>query len=274
MSQWTTALPMYNVTPHHAALWLALLRDALDAFAKAGGPADVRVLHEPFGDLLALWRRGDLLLSQTCGFPYRMLGLRDAVQLIATPAFDADGCSGAEYRSVLVVSARVHDGGVTTLAACRGLRAACNGADSHSGMNAFRHAVAPHAHDGRFFGSVTSFGSHLNVLRALGAGEADCAAIDCVTFAYVRDALPALLNDVRVIDMTASAPGLPFIASRALGDAQADALRDALASAVKADAARARALRLRSFERLSPCDYDVIQRFAQDAAVHGYPALA
>ncbi|PFW69798.1 phosphate ABC transporter substrate-binding protein, partial [Bacillus sp. AFS075960] len=104
-------------------------------------------------------------------------------------------------------------------------RAACNGADSHSGMNAFRHAVAPHAHDGRFFGSVTSFGSHLNVLRALGAGEADCAAIDCVTFAYVRDALPALLNDVRVIDMTAPAPGLPFIASRALGDAQADALR-------------------------------------------------
>lgn len=207
MSQWIAALPMYNVTPRHAVLWRALLRDALDAFANAGGPAGVALLDEPFDDLHALWRRDDLLLSQTCGYPYRMLGLRDTVHLIATPAFDAEGCNGARYRSVLVVSARVHAGGATTLAACRGLRAAFNGGDSHSGMNALRHAVAPHAHDGRFFGSVTPFGSHLNALRALASGEADCAAIDCVTFAYVRDALPDLLKEIRIIGTTASVPG-------------------------------------------------------------------
>ncbi|MDS0790620.1 PhnD/SsuA/transferrin family substrate-binding protein [Burkholderia pseudomultivorans] len=274
MSSWIAGLPMYNVTPRHAALWRALLRDALGAFARAGGPIDFTLLDEPFGDLPALWRRPDLLLSQTCGFPYRMLGLRDDVHLIATPAFDAQGCDGARYRSMLVVSARVHAGGATTLAACRGLRAGYNGDDSHSGMNALRHAVAPHAHDGRFFGSVTSFGSHLNVLRAIGAGDADCAAIDCVTFAYVRDALPALLDGIRVIDMTAPAPGLPFIASRALDDAQAAALRDALDHAVAADAARARALRLRGFERLAPGDYDAIAQFAHAAAAHGYPELA
>ncbi|WP_175896816.1 phosphate/phosphite/phosphonate ABC transporter substrate-binding protein [Burkholderia pseudomultivorans] len=274
MSSWIAGLPMYNVTPRHAALWRALLRDALDAFARAGGPADFTLLDEPFGDLPALWRRRDLLLSQTCGFPYRMLGLRDDVHLIATPAFDAQGCDGARYRSMLVVSARVHAGGATTLAACRGLRAGYNGDDSHSGMNALRHAVAPHAHDGRFFGSVTPFGSHLNVLRAIGAGDADCAAIDCVTFAYVRDALPALLDGIHVIDTTAPAPGLPLIASRALDDAQAAALRDALDRAVEADAARARALRLRGFERLAPGDYDAIAQFAHAAAAHGYPELA
>ncbi|MCA8300764.1 PhnD/SsuA/transferrin family substrate-binding protein [Burkholderia seminalis] len=274
MSPSIAVLPMYNVTPRHAALWRALLRDTLDAFAQAGGPADVVLPDDPFDDLHALWRRDDLLLSQTCGYPYRMLGLRDVVRLIATPAFDADGCDGARYSSVLVVSARVHAGGATTLAACRGLRAAFNGEDSHSGMNAFRHAVAPHAHDGRFFGAVTPFGSHVNVLRALAAGEADCASIDCVTFAYVRDALPDLLKDIRVIGTTASAPGLPFIASRALPETQVGALREALDRAVAADAERARVLRLKGFERLSPADYDTIARLAEDAAAHGYPELA
>ncbi|GAU05663.1 phosphate/phosphite/phosphonate ABC transporter substrate-binding protein [Burkholderia stabilis] len=274
MSQWIAALPMYNVTPRHAVLWRALLRDALDAFANAGGPAGVALPDEPFDDLHALWRRDDLLLSQTCGYPYRMLGLRDRVHLVATPVFDAEGCNGARYRSMLVVSARVHAGGATTLAACRGLRAAFNGGDSHSGMNALRHAVAPHAHDGRFFGSVTPFGSHLNALRALASGEADCAAIDCVTFAYVRDALPDLLKEIRIIGTTASAPGLPFIASRALEETQVAALRDALDRAVAADAERSRVLRLKGFERLSPDDYETIARFAREAAAHGYPELA
>ncbi|RKU03915.1 phosphate ABC transporter substrate-binding protein [Burkholderia sp. Nafp2/4-1b] len=274
MNPWIAALPMYNVTPRHAALWRALLSDALDAFARAGGPAGVALLEEPFEDLHTLWRREDLLLSQTCGYPYRMLGLRDTVHLIATPAFDAPGCDGACYSSVLVVSARAHAGGATTLAACRGLRAAFNGSDSHSGMNAFRHAVAPHAHDGRFFGSVVSFGSHLNVLRALADGAADCAAIDCVTFAYVRDAMPELLNEIRIIGMTASAPGLPLIASKALEGRWVEALQDALDHAVAFDPERAAVLRLKGFERLSPGAYDTIARFASDAAAHGYATLA
>ncbi|HEM7876259.1 phosphate ABC transporter substrate-binding protein [Burkholderia contaminans] len=274
MNSWIAALPMYNVTPRHDALWRALLRDALDAFANAGGPADVTLPDEPFDDLHALWRRDDLLLSQTCGYPYRMLGLRDVVRLIATPVFDAHGCHGAHYSSVLAVSSRAHAGGATTLAACRGLRAAFNGGDSHSGMNALRHAVAPHARGGRFFGSVAALGSHLNVLRALASAEADCAAIDCVTFAYVRDAFPDLLQDIRIIGTTASAPGLPLIASRTLEDTQVAALRDALDRAVASDAGRARVLRLKGFERLSPDDYEAIAQFEQEAAAHGYPALA
>ncbi|QBR01287.1 phosphate/phosphite/phosphonate ABC transporter substrate-binding protein [Paraburkholderia pallida] len=274
MSHWIAALPMYNVTPHHGALWRALLQDALEIFAQAGGPRDVAVLDAPGDDLLALWRRPDLLLSQTCGFPYRVLGLADAVQLLATPAFDAEGCEGAHYRSTLVVSAHAASQGAVTLADCRGLRAACNGRDSHSGMNALRHAVAPYAREGRFFSSVAWVGSHLNALRALGAGEADVAAIDCVTLAYVRDALPELLRDVRMIGATALAPGLPFVASRALPAGDATRLRDALDLACAADAARAKALRLRGFVRLASADYAAIQLCADEARALGYPELA
>ncbi|WP_038745970.1 phosphate/phosphite/phosphonate ABC transporter substrate-binding protein [Burkholderia sp. ABCPW 111] len=278
MTRWIAGLPMYNVTPRHAALWRALLRDALRAFARAGGPAGVALLGEPsgepFGELLPMWRRGDLLLSQTCGYPYRMLGVADAVHLIATPVFDADGCDGARYRSMLVVSADAHARGATTLAACRGLRAAYNGDDSHSGMNALRHAVAPHARDARFFSTLARTGSHLDALRALDAGDADLAAIDCVTLAYVRDALPALLRRVRIIGATASAPGLPFIASRTLAGERVAALRDALDAAAALDPERARALRLRGFERLAPDAYAEIERFARDAIALGYPTLA
>ncbi|AJK47652.1 phosphate/phosphite/phosphonate ABC transporter substrate-binding protein [Burkholderia plantarii] len=274
MSRWIAGLPMYNVTPHHGALWRALLDDALAAFARRGGTREVSVLEEPFGELMPLWRRADLLLSQTCGYPFRMLGIADVARLIATPCFDADGCDGAWYSSVLVVSAAAQARGATTLAGCRGLRAACNGDDSHSGMNAFRRAVAPLARGERFFASVTAFGSHRNALDALAAGHADCAAIDCVTFAYLRDALPERLREIRVIGTSAGAPGLPLIASRRLDDRQAGWLRDALDVACSADPARARALRLRGFKTVAEADYDRIARMADEAAALGYPRLA
>src|SRR6516164_7708048 len=130
MSLWIASLPMYNVSPRHAVSWHSLLSDCVEAFARAVGPGEVTIVDAPEGELLQHWRRNDLLLSQTCGFPYRMLGLAGAVRLIATPLFDAPGCEGPRYRSALVVSAKAWQRGATTLPACRGLRAACNSADS------------------------------------------------------------------------------------------------------------------------------------------------
>lgn len=273
MNRWIASLPMYNVTPQHAMLWRALLEDGIGALARAGGPSGVTLVDAPDGELISHWRSPDLLLSQTCGFPYRMLGLAHAVQLIATPVFDAEGCEGPRYRSVLVVSNAVWTRGATTLEACRGLRAACNGADSHSGMNALRHAVAPHARDGRFFASVLWTGSHASTLRALANGQADVGAIDCVTLALLRDAHPEALSEVRTIGMTASAPGLPLIASRALGEPQAEALRDALDWAHAAAPERARMLRLRGFARLAGEAYGQIEDMANAAVQLGYPEL-
>ena len=273
MSLWIASLPMYNVTPQHAVSWRSLLSDCVDAFARAAGPAEVAIVDATDGELLQHWGRNDLLLSQTCGFPYRMLGLASAVHLIATPLFDAPGCEGPRYRSALVVSAQAWQRGATTVAACRGLRAACNSADSHSGMNALRHAVAPHARDGRFFSSVHWTGSHAATLNALASGTADIGAIDCVTLALLRDAHPERLEGVRIIGMTASAPGLPLIASRALGEDRAEALRDALDAAHAADPERARTLRLRGFARLTPDAYDEIADIANSAAQQGYAAL-
>ena len=114
---WIAALPMYNVSPALAADSRALLEHV--AIALHGDGVALRIV-EPDDDLHAFWRRDDLALSQTCGYPL-MFGLREHVQLIATPHFDAPGCDGPNYSSVLVAGRHV---GAQELAACRGLRAA------------------------------------------------------------------------------------------------------------------------------------------------------
>src|ERR1700742_4605908 len=167
------ALPLYTDTPAPAAEWRALLADVLRAVDPHAA------LIDPGEDLHALWRRPDLLISQTCGYPL-VSGLQRHVQLIATPQFDAPGCAGANYSSALITRANAP---FDSLDACRGTRAAYNQDDSNSGMNVFRHAVAPLARDRAFFSAVLRTDSHLGSLRAVIDNRADVAAIDCVTFA-------------------------------------------------------------------------------------------
>ena len=258
------ALPMYNVTPALAADWRALLGDVLQA-------VDTHAcIVDPGDDLHVLWRRPDLLVSQTCGYPL-MSGLHKQVQLIATPTFDAPGCSAADYSSVLITGA---DTPFDTLDTCRGARAAYNQDDSNSGMNVFRHAVAPLAKDGRFFSEVIRTGSHLGSLRAVAENRADVAAIDCVTFAFVRDEMPELAQQVREIGWTAASPGLPLIAANTVPQGMIEAIRSALEEATVAQPERAARLRLKGFARLPLSDYARITQLENEALAQGYPRLA
>lgn len=265
---WIAALPMYNVTPALAAQWHAWLGDVLHYAAQTTGACRI---VEPDEALHAFWRRPDLLISQTCGYPLTHGLLNDGAQPIATPHFIAPGCEGACYSSVLVTRT---DAPFETLADCRGARAACNQEDSNSGMNVFRHAVAPLARNGAFFSEVVWTGSHLGSLRAVAENRADVAAIDCVTFAFVCDELPELAHRLRSLGMTASAPGLPLIASARVSAVQIEALRDALDKTLVTQPERAKRLRLQGFSRLSAADYQRIDRLENEARTAGYPRLA
>jgi ABC-type phosphate/phosphonate transport system substrate-binding protein len=263
---WIAALPMYNVSPALAADWHALLADIVRAVEPS---ADI---VEP-DDLHAFWRRPDLLISQTCGYPF-VLGLHEHVQLIATLHFDAPGCEGADYSSVLIT--RANDGR-HTLEAFRHARAAYNAVDSNSGYNAFRHAVAPFAVNRAFFSDTLETGSHLGSLRAVIDDQADIAAIDCVTFAFVRDAFPELAAQVREIGYTRRSPGLPLIASRQLARDKADAadaLRTALRKAIEDSPSRARRLRVKGFSALTEDAYESIRQMENEARVANYARLA
>ncbi|WP_133666618.1 PhnD/SsuA/transferrin family substrate-binding protein [Paraburkholderia sp. BL10I2N1] len=260
---WIAALPMYNVTPALAADWCSLLADVLHEAAP-----QTRIV-DPGDDLVTFWRRPDLLISQTCGYPL-MRGLCERVQLIATPHFDTPGCVGANYSSVLVTCAGATGEAIEDF---RGARAAYNQDDSNSGMNALRHSVAPFSRNGSFFAETIRTGSHLASLRAVADARADIAAIDCVTMAFVRDALPELAQTVREIGWTSTSPGLPLIAAREVPPAMIEALRTALEEARKADPVRAERLRLKGFSTLTLADYARIEQLQDEALAAGYARL-
>lgn len=267
---WITSLPMYNVAPTLARDWRAFLeqvRARLEPWLSARG--DTLAIVEPDASLESFWLRDDLLLSQTCGYPL-VNALADRVRLVATPEFDVAGCAGGDYRSVIVANKRA---GVKSIEACRGLRAAVNNADSNSGMNLFRGAVAPFAGGADFFADVTETGGHLASLEALQNDTADIAAIDCITLEFAREYLPERLDGIDEIGFTASAPGLPIIASNAVLPDAVDTLFKALNASLADNRERAHRLKLRRFIRRPLADYDRIVQIETDAIAAGYPLL-
>jgi ABC-type phosphate/phosphonate transport system substrate-binding protein len=231
--------------------------------------ASIHIVDECGPDLDAFWSNDRLLLSQTCGYPLTH-ALAGKVQLVATPEFDAPGCTGADYSSVFVVRA---DEGGTSLADYRGRHAALNALDSNSGMNVFRHAVAPLAEGGRFFSSVVTTGSHRASMEAVARGDADLASIDCVTFAFAREALPELVSRLKVIGRSTATRALPLITSKRLDAHALERLQDALDASANEHPALMRRLKIRSFARVPLADYDGIERIERDAVELGYPVL-
>lgn len=197
-------LPMYDPPELHATVdaWWSGLARAFRAEGVTGVPDRVdRSL--PFD---ALWGAPDLLFTQTCGYP--LTGpFADRLQYLATPRHAAEGCTGPNYCSWIVVAA---DSRAHRLEDLRGMRCSINSRISHSGYNALRALIAPLARDGRFFGSVSVSGGHSESLAQLGRGEADVAAIDCVTHALLSRCRPHAIEATRIIGRTRDAPGLPY----------------------------------------------------------------
>jgi ABC-type phosphate/phosphonate transport system substrate-binding protein len=201
----TAGLPMYDLPELHAATdaWWAGIARAL----RREGIEDVpeRLTRDRHTE--EIWRMLDLLLSQTCG--YNIVGEhQDRLAYIATPCFTAPGCQGPLYSSHIIVPAAAP---MRTLEDLRGMRCAINGYMSHSGCNAIRATFAPLADGGRFFGSVAASGGHVMSLALLANGEADVAAIDCVIYALLARCRPNVVENVRIIAQTASAPVGPYV---------------------------------------------------------------
>ena len=98
----TASLGMYDRAETAAAndrLW-AGIRDGL----RARGIAAPETLTRGEGAYWPAWQAPDLVLSQTCGFPYRAL-LHGRVDLVGTPDFGNEGCPPGYYRSILIARA-------------------------------------------------------------------------------------------------------------------------------------------------------------------------
>jgi len=264
---WKVALPMYNVSPTVREAYETLLDTVTDALRSGGWQGQVELVRDPV--LPEFWRQPDLLFGQTCGYPY-MTQLQGQVQLIATPGYAMPGCHGSDYSSAIVVRS---NGPIRRLDDARGLAAAANDRHSNSGMNVLRHAVAPLAVDGRFFGKVIWSGSHYASLGLVRDGAADIAAVDCVTFAYLQQENPAWLEGLSVLQYSASSPGLPMIAGQNVPAELVAQLRTVLLQPNPVLAQLMRSLRISAFEYRPHGDYCHILELECQAQAVAFPIL-
>ena len=259
---WIAALPMYNVSERLGQAYEALLV----TLAEEAGQA---VSLESPSDLPAFWRRRDLLLSQTCGYPY-MTQLRGVVTLVATPCYDFAGCSGSDYSSVIVVREGAE---VDVLADAVGLVAVVNDLNSNSGMNVLRHAVAPLARGGRFFGRVIQSGSHAASVRMVRQGAADVTAVDCVAWGYLAREDSGAVRGLKVLRYSVASPGLPLIAGGGVKQELVLRLRGALLRPSARLRESMEVLSISGFEYRDDADYERILQIQSEAEAAAYPAI-
>lgn len=186
------------------------LRAVNDAFWQAiraalpfDAPAALTRNSDPWED----WMAPDLVLSQTCGLPYRAR-LHGRVHLVATPDYGLLGCPPGYYNSTLVSRAGP--------APEQGAWLAFNDALSQSGWGA--------AQEHHFY-PVLETGSHAASLKAVADGTADVAVIDSHTLTLL-----GLPEGLVAQGTTSPTPALPFITSKAQWVAP---LRSALAHALE-----------------------------------------
>jgi ABC-type phosphate/phosphonate transport system substrate-binding protein len=218
------------------------------------------------------WRNPNLLVTQTCGFPL-MTELQGDLRAVATPVFNCEGCVGGTYSSAVIVQAHSD---YQNLADLRGHRVAINNWNSHSGMNALRHSIAPLAEGKAFFSQVLVSGGHVLSMHAVAAGQADVAAIDSVTWALMRRYQPEASKTLRILTWTAPAPSLPYAVRIQADERTFQKVQAALiAAGADPDLAPVRdRLLLKGFIPCDTPDYQTMLDFCSQSEALFYPVLA
>jgi len=278
------SLPMYDwpeIAWANDALWSAIAKRLI-----VRGIAAPPLLDRESGSD-AVWDDRRLVLSQTCGYPFSTR-LKRTVRYVGTPVYDAPGCQGSGYSSVIVV--RSDEGGerlgdidpsrfaynaADSLSGEGGERLgdidpsrfAYNAADSLSGYLALANAASEAGIDPRSVEWLET-GSHRASLRLVAAGNADVAAIDAVCWSLALRFEPAA-GRLKVIEQTAFRPGLPFITSIDRTDREIEIIRAAIRDAL-ADheiAAAREALRLTGLSTEDEPDYASIAELGAKIAL-------
>ncbi len=245
------------------AFWAEVAR----RLGEAGIEAPAALARNP--DFAASWRDPDLLLGQTCGMPFVSGHCGDA-RIVARPDYGLPEANGGFYRSAIIVRAEeaAHSGPEAVLAQ-QGRRVAVNEWRSFSGHIALRAYLAGlRGGAGEpFFGAVVMSGRHIGSARMVARGEADIAALDSVGWVLLRAHEPETAGRLAVLDMTAPAPALPFIAAPRFA-----AIRAGLAAALAAAAASLPPVAglPRAVAPADDGDYEPIREVARSAAAERF----
>lgn len=197
------SLAMYNrreLTAAHAnfwaLIWEELLRFGIDA------PRALSQNSEEF----SVWQHPELVLSQTCGMPYR-LWLHEKVNLVGTLDYAVTGCPEGFYRSAIIVRA---DDPRDDIGVYLEDTFAYNQHFSQSGFAAMYNYLG-NTHG--WFKQRLQTGQHLLSARAVAEGEADIAALDAITWRLAIQH-ETFTKRLRVLNWTEPTPALPLITAK------------------------------------------------------------
>lgn len=209
-----------------------------EALADLGQDAPQKLDRE--SDPWDVWQSPNLVLSQTCGLPFRAK-LHEHVSLAATPVWEINAPAG-HYFSVLVTK----HGFDTAIADAT---IAVNEPLSQSGW------AAPSdwaIRQGTQFKSTLLTGAHIASAKAVAEGKADIAAIDAVTWTMIKR-WDSFAKNLKEFAQTRPTPTLPYITSKQNNpDTIYKAVCSAIATLSKSDA---ELLCLKSAIQLNKADY-------------------
>jgi hypothetical protein len=230
----TASLPMYDTASTRAAndrFWTLIRTSYGHVRTSYGhGPARLDRATDPHDT----WDDPALVLSQTCGLPYRS-ELSDRVTLVGTPDYGVRGCPPGYYKSYVVV--RTGDDR-RSLSDFKGAMLARNDRRSQSGWAAMEDALQIAGAGFSFVGQTIDTGGHTLSAQAVADGRADIAALDAITWTLIKREDQEVAGKLRVLCATRPTPGLPFITAQGVDPAP---LFDAIARAIASLSARDRA---------------------------------
>ncbi len=206
------SLPMYDshgLRHWHDELWhdirVHLRADGINA------PDELTRSGDPQSD----WNQPDLLLSQTCGLPFRA-GLHQRLTLVAAPAIrvpdilyptsDPVDLPAGQYYSVIVARA---DDKRAALVEFDGARLAYNDALSQSGWGLMYQAASS---AGIAFSTGLCTGAHRASALAVVEGRADIAAIDVATW-FGPLCEDRWRSQLKIVGRTPYSPALPYVSA-------------------------------------------------------------
>lgn len=223
----------------HSRFWMHI-QDSLAARAITAPDK----LSQTAGEF-SVWEDPALVLSQTCGMPYRTR-LHGHVQIVATPDYGLEDCPAGYYRSAIIVRA---DDPRETLQEFKTALMTYNMDHSQSGFAALYNHTLPL---GLWFANRVESGGHLRSALMVANGDADIASVDAQTWRLIQRFEP-FADQLRILEYTTPTPALPYITGPQHNPTLIyEAVSEALSTL---DATDREALDLRGLVKIEPSKY-------------------
>ena len=210
-------------------------------------------------DLMSAWLDPELIIGQTCGWPYANL-LGENVHLFGCFDHGLRDCKAGEYYSIFI-GRDAEDKSLIrnkqSLASAESV--AVNLLDSQSGFHVFSEISGLPALKSIPEEHRVMTGSHLSSIEAVATGKAQIGAVDAVSFEMAGRYYPKWVEKIEILGQSRPRPALPLVTSRSMSQHE-DVLVAAITHSIsKLNERERETLMIRDFIPKNGSDYRIFK---------------